>query len=151
MPVEVTVEDLVNIRVHLGDKISGVYMGPSPAEDYRELIVLNVEPSDGPLETDANISSWRSVWLKPSLWAKAVQRESVINTHLTPGTASTTSANLLAINELSNSLSPTSKLLTLVLAVMMLLEYRPLTDSEKDLQYPMVPYASIPPSNGNMV
>ena len=92
----------------------------------------------------------RSVWLKPSLWAKDVQRESVINTHLTPGTASgrdacTTSASLDAINELSNSLSPTSKLLTLVLAVMMWLEYRSLTVSEKDLQYPMLPYDLIPP------
>ena len=61
MPVEVTVEDLVNIRVHLGDKISGVRVGPSPAEDYRELIVLTVEPSDGPVEADANILLLRSV------------------------------------------------------------------------------------------
>ena len=84
----------------------------------------------------------RSVWLKPSLWAKEVHLESVIKTHFTPGTASgseacTTSASLDAIKEDKSSLSPTSKELTLVLAVIMWLEYRPLTVSEKDLQYPM--------------
>ena len=46
MSVEVTVEDLVDIWVHLRDKISRVSMGPSPAEDDREFIVFNVESPD---------------------------------------------------------------------------------------------------------
>ena len=98
----------------------------------------------------------RYVWLNPSLWAKAVHFESVIKTHFTPGTASgseacTTSASLDAIKEDKSSLSPTSKELTLHFAVIMLLEYRPLIDSEKDLAYPIAPKASMPPSSGKTV
>ena len=98
----------------------------------------------------------RSVWLKDSLWAKAVHLESVMRTHLTPGTASgseacTTSAILAAIKEDKSSLSPTSKELTLHFAAMMLLKFKPLMDFEKDLAYPIVPNASMPPSNGKTV
>ena len=97
-----------------------------------------------------------SVWLKDSLCAKAVHLESVMSTHLTPGTASgseawITSAILEAINELKSSLSPTSNELTLHFAAIMLLKFNPLMDSEKDLAYPIVPNASIPPSSGKTV
>ena len=102
----------------------------------------------------------RSVWLKDSLCAKAVHFESVMSTHLTPGTASgseawITSAILEAINELKSSLSPTSNELTLHFAAIMLLKFLVVFGSlvtlEEDLAYPMDPNALMPPSRGKIV
>ena len=44
MPIEVAVENLVNIRVHLRDKISRIGMAPAPAEDDGEFTVFIVKP-----------------------------------------------------------------------------------------------------------
>ena len=102
----------------------------------------------------------RSVWLKDSLCAKAVHLESVMSTHLTPGTASgseawTTSAILEAINDDKSSLSPTSNELILHFAAMMLLKFLVVFESlitlEEDLAYPIDPNALMPPSRGKIV
>ena len=44
MPVEVAIENLVNIWVHLQDKISRIGVAPAPAEDEWEFTVFIVKP-----------------------------------------------------------------------------------------------------------
>ena len=57
MPVEVAIENLVNVLMHLQDQISGVSVGPAPAEDYGELTVFIVKSPYAPLKPYSYIPS----------------------------------------------------------------------------------------------
>ena len=57
MPVEVAIENLVNVLMHLRDQIRGVSVGPAPAEDYGELTVFIVKSPYAPLKTDSYVPS----------------------------------------------------------------------------------------------
>ena len=57
MPVEVAIENLVNVLMHLRDQIRGVSVGPAPAEDYGELTVFIVKSPYAPLKPYSYIPS----------------------------------------------------------------------------------------------
>ena len=57
VPVEVAIENLVNVLMHLRDQIRGVSVGPAPAEDYGELTVFIVKSPYAPLKTDSYVPS----------------------------------------------------------------------------------------------
>ena len=57
VPIEVAIENLVNVWVHLRDQISGVSVGPAPAEDYGELTVFIVKSPYAPLKPYSYIPS----------------------------------------------------------------------------------------------
>ena len=57
VPVEVAIENLVNVWMHLRDQISGVSVGPAPAEDYGELTVFIVKSPYAPLKPDSYVPS----------------------------------------------------------------------------------------------
>ena len=57
MPVKAAVQHLMDVWVDLRDQIGRVSLGPTPAKDHREVVVLTMQPPDATLEPHTNVPS----------------------------------------------------------------------------------------------